>query len=160
MAISKRKRFEILKRDGFRCRYCGATPGVDGLHVDHIMPQSKGGSDHPDNLMTACSWCNLGKSDVLLSDKMPRQEAPPLSDLERRCIYLRNIWRARCGTDPQFCVESMASQHPMWVMLAAIDFVSDTAEYHPRGQMNRFHSYICLRLIGQSDENIRSRVYA
>lgn len=63
-------RFEILKRDGFKCVYCGRSPkeGVI-LHVDHILPNRKGGRENPENLVTACSECNLGKSDVLLDKR-------------------------------------------------------------------------------------------
>lgn len=61
-AISKGLRFEVFKRDGFRCRYCGATPNQSTLHVDHVIPVSGGGTNDPANLVTACSACNAGKS--------------------------------------------------------------------------------------------------
>lgn len=57
-------RFRILARDGFRCVYCGATPGEAELHVDHRQPRSRGGSDHPTNLVTACRACNLSKAAI------------------------------------------------------------------------------------------------
>jgi hypothetical protein len=69
MAIGKRLRFEIFKRDGFKCVYCGATPMATPLHVDHVEPKAGGGSDDPSNLVTACASCNLGKSDVPLDRK-------------------------------------------------------------------------------------------
>lgn len=65
--ISKRLRFEIFKRDGFKCKYCGATNDASQLHVDHVIPVSRGGSNDPLNLVTACILCNSGKSDVPLS---------------------------------------------------------------------------------------------
>lgn len=55
-------RFDVLRRDDFRCRFCEGKPGNDRLHVDHLIPWSLGGSDHPDNLTTACDRCNIGKS--------------------------------------------------------------------------------------------------
>ncbi len=62
MAVSKRLRYEILRRDNHACRYCGATaPGVP-LTVDHVVPVSLGGSDDPENLVAACRECNSGKS--------------------------------------------------------------------------------------------------
>lgn len=68
---SKRLRFEILKRDGFRCRYCGATAvGGAVLHVDHVQPESAGGDDSPENLVTACVACNGGKSNIGLDDSL------------------------------------------------------------------------------------------
>lgn len=56
-------RYDILKRDGFKCVICGASveDGVK-LHVDHIIPISKGGKTVKSNLRTLCSNCNLGKS--------------------------------------------------------------------------------------------------
>jgi hypothetical protein len=57
-------RYQVFHRDGFRCVACGRRGGDDGvvLHVDHIVPRSKGGEDTLDNLQTLCSACNLGKS--------------------------------------------------------------------------------------------------
>jgi hypothetical protein len=65
--ISDRQRFRILVRDGFRCKSCGASPliqpGVE-LHVDHILPWSKGGETTDDNLGSKCKQCNLGKGNA------------------------------------------------------------------------------------------------
>lgn len=65
--ISDRQRFRILVRDGFRCKSCGASPlvqqGIE-LHVDHILPWSKGGETTDDNLETKCKQCNLGKGNA------------------------------------------------------------------------------------------------
>jgi len=61
-AISKRLRFEIFDRDNFTCQYCGKQPPEVKLHVDHIVPVSKDGTDDPENLRTSCAECNMGKS--------------------------------------------------------------------------------------------------
>lgn len=62
MAISKRLRYEILRRDNYACRYCGASaPGVK-LTVDHVVPVALGGTDEATNLATSCGPCNAGKS--------------------------------------------------------------------------------------------------
>lgn len=66
-ALSKKTRFEVFKRDGFRCHYCGATPDVCVLNVDHIVPVAGGGDNHQDNLITACWNCNSGKGATPLS---------------------------------------------------------------------------------------------
>ena len=66
---STRLRFEVLFRDKFTCRFCGASPTKDPsvtLHIDHIVPWSKGGETALDNLQTLCSKCNLGKSDLVI----------------------------------------------------------------------------------------------
>lgn len=62
MSVSRRLRFEILRRDGHACRYCGATAPDVRLSVDHVIPVALGGSDEPSNLVTACVDCNSGKS--------------------------------------------------------------------------------------------------
>ncbi len=62
--ISKRVRYEVLRRDDFRCRYCGRrAPDVE-LHVDHLIPKAWGGTDAKWNLATACQDCNIAKSDT------------------------------------------------------------------------------------------------
>lgn len=66
-AVSKRVRFEVFKRDGFTCQYCGATPPTVVLEVDHIEPVSLGGTNDEWNLLTSCFDCNRGKSDKPLS---------------------------------------------------------------------------------------------
>lgn len=56
-------RFAVLRRDGFRCAYCGRgeSDGVK-LHIDHLVPVASGGKNEIENLVTACQSCNLGKS--------------------------------------------------------------------------------------------------
>lgn len=61
MAISRSLRFKIFTRDGFTCMYCGAQPPSVVLEVDHVIAQSKGGTDDPSNLITACFDCNRAK---------------------------------------------------------------------------------------------------
>lgn len=67
--ISKKLRFDVFKRDGFACAYCGAHPSETVLlEVDHIHPVVEGGGDDIDNLVTACFACNRGKGAGLLTD--------------------------------------------------------------------------------------------
>jgi len=67
-SISCKVRFDVFKRDEFQCQYCGRTPPVVILEVDHINPVAKGGDNDTDNLVTACFDCNRGKSSNLLSN--------------------------------------------------------------------------------------------
>ena len=67
--LSKKKRFEVLKRDSFTCQYCGVKAPDVILHVDHIKPISKGGTNALLNLITSCRECNQGKSNRKLNDK-------------------------------------------------------------------------------------------
>lgn len=62
MTVSKRTRYEVLRRDNHTCRYCGGTAPDAILTVDHVVPVSLGGSDAPDNLVAACQDCNYGKA--------------------------------------------------------------------------------------------------
>lgn len=68
-SVSKRTRFEVFKRDGFRCVYCGATPVQRPLHCDHVVAVANGGGNGASNLVTSCDDCNLGKSAVPLARK-------------------------------------------------------------------------------------------
>jgi hypothetical protein len=64
--IGWRLRATILIRDNCLCCMCGASPAKDPavtLHVDHIVPWSKGGQTVPANLQTLCANCNIGKGD-------------------------------------------------------------------------------------------------
>lgn len=62
--LTKRLRYEILRRDGHTCRYCGGkAPDVE-LHVDHVIPQALGGTNDPGNLVAACKDCNSGKASI------------------------------------------------------------------------------------------------
>jgi len=63
----RRFRFSILARDNFTCRYCGARPPRCELHLDHVVPVSKGGETTKANCVAACDDCNLGKGVRLLS---------------------------------------------------------------------------------------------
>ena len=65
--INLRMRFKVMSRDNFTCCACGASPAKDpsvDLHVDHIIPWSKGGETVIENLQTLCSKCNWGKGDL------------------------------------------------------------------------------------------------
>ena len=67
--VSKRLRFEVLRRDGHRCWYCGIDASETNLVIDHVIPLSLGGRTVPENLVAACRPCNSGKSSVLLNDR-------------------------------------------------------------------------------------------
>ena len=67
--INLRLRFRVLQRDRFTCVACGRSPAtVPGLvlHVDHIVPWSRGGETIIKNLQTLCEPCNLGKGNTVV----------------------------------------------------------------------------------------------
>ena len=55
-------RFNVFLRDRFTCQYCGSR---DDLTFDHLVPRSKGGMTTWDNVVTACSPCNLAKGGMM-----------------------------------------------------------------------------------------------
>lgn len=100
MAVTKRLRYEVLRRDNHTCRYCGATPPDVKLTVDHVTPVALGGTDEPANLVAACADCNAGKSstspdDALVEDvsqdalrwAKAMERAAEMQEEERDLIY-------------------------------------------------------------------------
>lgn len=72
--MTKKMRFEVFKRDGFTCGYCGRRPPEVTLEVDHITPACQGGKDRISNLLTSCFDCNRGKAGTPI-DAQTHQEA-------------------------------------------------------------------------------------
>ncbi len=68
-------RWQVFQRDNWKCLSCGKT-AQDGiiLHVDHILPRSKGGQDVLTNYQTLCHICNIGKSNKDQTDLRNRNE--------------------------------------------------------------------------------------
>lgn len=96
--ISKSLRFEVFKRDSFRCQYCGSEAPAVVLHVDHIVAVAKGGDNDVTNLITSCMPCNLGKSDVELSDHVAVAKArAQMDELQERREQLELMMQWRNG---------------------------------------------------------------
>lgn len=75
--VSLRLRLAVLTRDNFRCVYCGKSPATNRgtrLHIDHIIPFSKGGTSTLENLQTLCEECNLGKSNQDINREFTENE--------------------------------------------------------------------------------------
>ena len=91
-------RFNVFLRDRFMCQYCG---GKKELTFDHLLPRSKGGKTDWDNVVTACSSCNVQKggrlfiSSGMTLTQMPYQ--PTIEDLHKNGKnfppnYLHKSW--------------------------------------------------------------------
>ena len=70
-SLSTRVRAEVLERNGYTCRMCGAGAGEQDergrrvrLHIGHIKDKSHGGTDEPTNLRALCSTCNQGAKNL------------------------------------------------------------------------------------------------
>lgn len=159
MAVkSKRLRFEVLKRDGFMCHYCGRRAPEVVLHVDHIVPESEGGEDTLENLVTACEECNLGKSNKRLDSPLPASPAitQRIAEIAAREEQLRNygevqraarqrvdaevdevlaFWAERFGGHPQQCYRPYRTHVRGFVekqgLIEAMDAVNITSEKFP-----------------------------
>jgi len=80
-------RFNLFLRDGFSCQYCGAR---GELTFDHVVPRAGGGTTHWENVVAACSRCNLRKgSRSLRQARMTLRKAPRRPGAEE----LRNMGR-------------------------------------------------------------------
>lgn len=95
--ISKKLRFEVFKRDGFTCQYCGRKAPDVILHVDHIAPVAKGGKNDLLNLVTSCADCNHGKGARELSDdSVVEKQRKQLETLQERRDQIEMMleWKA------------------------------------------------------------------
>lgn len=63
-------RFNVFLRDRFSCQYCGESLPTHDLTFDHVVPRSRGGHTTWENVVTACSPCNLAKG-----NRLPREVA-------------------------------------------------------------------------------------
>lgn len=109
--LSKKTRFEVFKRDSFKCQYCGASAPDVILEVDHIEPVSKDGADEMVNYITSCRACNAGKSDRKLDDSTTLQkQRAQLQELGERREQLEMMleWRQGLKEINDFEVDAVA----------------------------------------------------
>lgn len=110
MAISKRLRFEILRRDNHTCRYCGAAPPDTTLTVDHVIPTTLGGTDEPTNLVAACRECNSGKTSI-------HPDTPLVSNVADdavRWAKAMELVAAQRAAERDIAAENHAKFHAKW----------------------------------------------
>lgn len=88
-------RQNVFKRDGHQCVYCGARDKRK-LTIDHVVPQSKGGGNTWDNLVTACLSCNHAKADLSLKEygvKIDPPKKPHFIMLLKQLNYIYEEWK-------------------------------------------------------------------
>jgi hypothetical protein len=96
--IPKALRFDVFKRDSFKCQYCGSAAPEFVLHIDHILPRAKGGTNDITNLITSCLACNLGKSDKVLDENTALAKSrSQLEELQERREQLEMMMQWREG---------------------------------------------------------------
>ncbi len=129
MAVSKRTRFEVLRRDELTCRYCRSRDNA--LTVDHVVPVALGGSDDPSNLVAACKDCNAGKASASPDEAMVAQvEASAVvwaaaikaaalkraSERAERDAYVREFDEAWCVWHYTSDTERVVDRDDEWLM--------------------------------------------
>ncbi len=99
--INKKIRFEVFKRDSFRCQYCGRSAPDVILEVDHIVPVAEGGENDILNLITSCRDCNRGKGkQPLTTSEILKKQKAELDALNERREQMEMViqWRTELQT--------------------------------------------------------------
>ena len=95
-------RFNVFLRDLFSCQYCGERFPAHDLTFDHVIPRSRGGRTTWENVVAACSVCNLAKGNRMPRDcdMLPLNEPHPPTAFELQDNgrafppnYLHGSWR-------------------------------------------------------------------
>ena len=111
--VPTRVRFEVLKRDGFMCVYCGKGPPSVLLHVDHIDPVAGGGGNDVPNLATACDRCNLGKGAIPLDSAAEAHLRSRNTEREKGIaeqVQLYNEWKREARTIQETDIRAIESE--------------------------------------------------
>lgn len=107
--IGKKLRFEVFKRDSFKCQYCGRSAPEVTLEVDHIVPVAEGGKNEILNLVTSCRDCNRGKGKTMLSDgTVLAKEKLQLDELNERRLQLEMLIQWKRELSNQLDIEADA----------------------------------------------------
>jgi len=77
-------------RDMYTCQYCFERFPRSYLTLDHVLPISKGGKTHWENIVAACGPCNTKKGDKLISPKIKPHE-PGYYELVRKKKQIDNV---------------------------------------------------------------------
>jgi 5-methylcytosine-specific restriction endonuclease McrA len=85
----------VLARDQYTCQYCGAQPGRAQLTLDHVVPRSRGGQTHWENVVTACRSCNQRKG-----NRTPQEAGLTLRGRPRRPRYIALTLLGEAGYQP------------------------------------------------------------
>lgn len=148
-AIPDSIRFEVFKRDQFKCQYCGRCAPDAVLVVDHIDPVAKGGGNEIVNLITSCRECNSGKSDRKLDDdSIIAKQRAQLEDLaERRAqIEMMMKWRAGMSSIENDEIEAFCAEFTRLVGFG----LTPTSREEARKMISKFGLARCLDAIARA----------
>jgi 5-methylcytosine-specific restriction endonuclease McrA len=81
--ISSFIRRRVIERDGLHCVYCDDNLNNAEIHLDHVIPESKGGPTTYENLQVTCRKCNLAKGVLSEEEFVNRLRTRALNILNR-----------------------------------------------------------------------------
>lgn len=76
-------RRRVIERDGLYCVYCDDDLSNAEIHMDHVIPESKGGLTDYNNLQVTCRKCNLAKGVLTEAEFASRLRTRALNILNR-----------------------------------------------------------------------------
>lgn len=157
MAVTKRTRYEVLRRDNHTCRYCGASAPDAKLTVDHVTPLALGGTDDPSNLVAACQDCNFGKastvpdapvvadvkqSDITWADAMRQATEIRLAERDKLMTYLAHFRDGWYHSKPSDWENSVSSLYAAGLPMEELDDAMYAAQ-NARGVWDTRFVYFC-----------------
>lgn len=133
-------RYEVLKRAEYRCELCGAHEDQAALHVDHILPKARGGSDEINNFQALCVTCNTNKRDR--DDTDFRDVLASYHDRSAGCIFCE-IRPERVVAENELCyvIRDRFPVTPLHTLVIPKRHVADYFDlYQPK--LNAIHSML------------------
>lgn len=122
-SVNRGTRFDVFRRDGFTCRYCGQRPPGVVLELDHIHPIKKGGTNDPLNLITSCYDCNRGKAAKVITDKAPKPDADLLFlETQQEIAEMRRYQKALAERDATL-TSVVGSLQDLWNKESGLDWM-------------------------------------
>lgn len=129
MAVTKRLRYEVLRRDNYTCRYCGASAPEVLLEIDHVVPRSAGGTDARENLQVLCDSCNAGKS-ASMPERWLTAETKRVARLGYRESPKDDYTEMYAYMDAYAALEALPAER---VLACVMHVMADVFPYRPDG---------------------------
>lgn len=133
-------RYEVLKRAKRRCELCGAYEDQIALHVDHIVPRAKGGSDEISNFQALCMTCNTNKRDT--DDTDFREVLQSYENRADDCLFC-SLETGRVVAENELCIaiRDAFPVTPMHTLVIPKRHVSDYFDLY-QAELNAVHSML------------------
>lgn len=133
--IPARLRHEVFRRDGYRCRECGATNKETTLEIDHIVPVSKGGGNNLSNLQTLCKACNRAKHTRTWVGGV--KDNPPKKEIHQE---VKTDWTARMYAEKYWEYVEKGDEEVKSLLgsrTTALSYYKQAIEYH-----EKYYNYV------------------